>query len=103
MGWSFPWVSSLGSDFNVDFGVSDASTYNYVPVEQPADELPGLSAFVVRDGDVFHTYSCYARGIDAFNGAYQLLDLAPMGRDEENLRVPMVWLHRHDAYPDDPG
>ncbi len=102
MGWSFPWVSSLGSDFNVDFGVSDASMYNYVPVEQPADELPGLSAFVAREGDVFHTYSCYSRGIDAFNGAYQLLDLAPMGRDEENLEYPALWLHRHDAYPDGP-
>jgi predicted dithiol-disulfide oxidoreductase (DUF899 family) len=100
MGWRFPWVSSLGSDFNLDFGVSDASTYNYRPVEDRRDELPGLSAFVVRDGEVFHTYSCYARGLDAFNSAYQLLDLTAKGRDEDDLEYTMAWLHRHDAYPD---
>jgi predicted dithiol-disulfide oxidoreductase (DUF899 family) len=100
MGWTFPWVSSLGSDFNLDFGVSEATTYNYVPVADPVEEMPGLSAFAQRDGDVFHTYSCYSRGIDAFNGAYQLLDLTPKGRDEEGLPHSMAWLHRHDAYPD---
>jgi predicted dithiol-disulfide oxidoreductase (DUF899 family) len=100
MGWTFPWVSSLGSDFNMDFGVSEASTYNYVPVATPEEELPGLSAFAQRDGEVYHTYSCYARGIDAFNGAYQLLDLTPKGRDEGGLPHSMAWLHRHDAYPD---
>ncbi len=98
MGWSFPWVSSLGSDFNTDFGVSDASTYNYAPVASPEEELPGLSAFAQRAGEVFHTYSCYARGLDAFNGAYQLLDLTPKGRDEDGLPHSMAWLHRHDAY-----
>jgi predicted dithiol-disulfide oxidoreductase (DUF899 family) len=100
MGWTFPWVSALGSDFNMDFGVSQASTYNYVPAASPEEELPGLSAFAQRDGEVFHTYSCYSRGIDAFNGAYQLLDLTPKGRDEGGLPHSMAWLHRHDAYPD---
>jgi len=100
MGWTFPWVSSLGSDFNMDFGVSEAATYNYVPAASPEEELPGLSAFAQRDGGVFHTYSCYSRGIDAFNGAYQLLDLTPKGRDESGLPHSMAWVHRHDAYPD---
>jgi len=100
MGWSFPWVSSSGSDFNLDFGVSDSPIYNYAPSDSPQEELPGLSAFAQRDGEVFHTYSCYARGLDAFNGAYQLLDLTPKGRDEDGLEWPMAWLHRHDAYPE---
>ncbi len=100
MGWRFAWVSTAPSDFNVDFGVSDASTYNYAPVAEPAEESPGLSAFARRDGQVFHTYSAYSRGIDAFNAAYQLLDLTPKGRDEDGLPYPAAWLHRHDAYPD---
>lgn len=99
MGWSFRWVSSAPSDFNVDFGVSDASTYNYAAVADPAEESPGVSAFALRDGQVFHTYSAYARGLDAFNSAYQLLDLCPRGRDEDDLPWTMAWLHRHDAYP----
>jgi predicted dithiol-disulfide oxidoreductase (DUF899 family) len=103
MGWSFPWVSSLGSDFNVDFDVTSPSTYNYAPAQHPAEELPGLSAFAVSDGAVFHTYSCYSRGLDAFNGAYQLLDLTPKGRDEDDLEWPMAWLRRHDAYPNEPA
>ena len=104
MGWTFPWASSLGSDFNIDLGVSDVSTYNFVPVdgghEEDQEERPGLSAFAMRDGEVFHTYSCYSRGIDAFNGAYQLLDLTAKGRDEAGLPHPMAWVHRHDAYPE---
>ena len=100
MGWTFPWVSSLGSDFNMDFCVSEAPVYNYVPTDSPQEELPGLSAFAQRDGEVFHTYSCYSWGLDAFNGAYQLLDLTSKGRDEEGLPHSMAWLHRHDAYPD---
>jgi predicted dithiol-disulfide oxidoreductase (DUF899 family) len=100
MGWSFPWVSSSGSDFNLDFGVSDSPIYNYAPSDSAQEELPWLSAFAQRDGEVFHTYSCYARGLDAFNGAYQLLDLTPKGRDEGGLEWPMAWLHRHDAYPE---
>lgn len=100
MGWSFEWVSTHGSDFNVDFGVSDVTVHNYRPLAEPAEEHAGLSAFAQRDGEVFHTYSCYSRGLDAFNGAYQLLDLAPKGRDEDALPWAAAWLHRHDAYPD---
>jgi predicted dithiol-disulfide oxidoreductase (DUF899 family) len=90
----------LGSEFNVDFGVTNAANYKYGAVDEPAEELAGLSAFAQRDGEVFHTYSCYSRGLDAFNGAYQLLDLAPQGRDEDDLDWTMAWLHRRDAYPD---
>ena len=100
MGWKFDWVSSYGSDFNVDFGVSDVTVHNYRPIAEIADEHAGLSAFAMRDGEVFHTYSCYSRGLDGFNGAYQMLDLAPKGRDEDSLPYGMAWLHRHDAYPD---
>ncbi|MGZ4689070.1 MAG: DUF899 domain-containing protein [Acidimicrobiia bacterium] len=103
MGWSFTWVSSYGSDFNVDFHVSDVTTHNYREIAEPADEHAGLSAFAMRDDEVFHTYSCYARGLDGFNGAYQLLDLAPKGRDEADLPWTAAWLHRHDAYPDQAG
>ena len=62
--------------------------------------LGGLSAIAQRDVEVFHTYSCYSRGIDVFNSAYQLLDLTPKGRDEDGLDWTMQWLHRHAAYPD---
>ncbi len=107
MGWSFEWASSLESDFNVDFGVSfpaDAQgnshgTYNFGTIDGVGEEMPGLSVFA-RDeaGDVFHTYSCYARGLDPFNGTYQLLDLTPKGRDEADLPWTMAWLRRHDEY-----
>jgi predicted dithiol-disulfide oxidoreductase (DUF899 family) len=100
MGWTFPWVSSFGNEFNIDYAVSDAAIYNYMPVAQPADELPGLSAFVLANGEVYHTYSCYGRGLDIFNGAYQLLDMAPNGRDEAGLEFSMAWLRRHDSYAD---
>jgi predicted dithiol-disulfide oxidoreductase (DUF899 family) len=63
-----------------------------------APEMPGLSAFALHDGAVHHTYSCYARGLDAFNGASQLLDRTPKGRDEDGLPVPVAWLRRHDEY-----
>ena len=104
MGWSFPWYSSAGSDFNFDFGVSfdpgrGPATYNYAPAPPGADELPGISAFARdADGSVFHTYSSYSRGLDPLNSAYQLLDLVPKGRDEGALEYPMQWLRRHDSY-----
>lgn len=105
MGWNFPWYSSSTSDFNVDFGVSFTSeqqaqgaSYNFAPVEQPPEEAAGISAFALRDGKVFHTYSAYSRGLDPLNGAYQLLDLAPKGRDEGGLEWSMAWLRRHDSY-----
>jgi predicted dithiol-disulfide oxidoreductase (DUF899 family) len=106
MGWSFPWVSSYGSDFNYDFHVSFTEEqlaagnvdYNYSPVEGE-EELPGLSVFHKNErGEVFHTYSCYARGIDMVNGAYQFLDLVPKGRDEDDLEFSMEWVRRHDQY-----
>jgi predicted dithiol-disulfide oxidoreductase (DUF899 family) len=106
MGWSFPWVSSYGSDFNYDFHVSFTEEqlaagkveYNYDLVEGE-EELPGVSVFCKNErGDVFHTYSCYARGIDAVNGAYQFLDLVPKGRDEDGLEFSMEWVRRHDQY-----
>jgi predicted dithiol-disulfide oxidoreductase (DUF899 family) len=106
MGWSFPWYSSFGSDFNLDFHVSfppelpRPTEYNFSNIDPPEDELPGLSAFIATDDGVFHTYSTYSRGIDPINVAYQLLDLAPRGRDEDGLEFPAAWLHRHDDYPD---
>jgi predicted dithiol-disulfide oxidoreductase (DUF899 family) len=106
MGWSFPWVSSYSSDFNYDFHVSFTKEqlaagkvdYNYGLVEG-YEELPGLSVFYKNErGEVFHTYSCYARGIDMVNGAYQLLDLVPKGRDEDGSEFSMEWVRRHDQY-----
>jgi predicted dithiol-disulfide oxidoreductase (DUF899 family) len=98
MGWSIPWVSAAGTTFQADFGVAGASTYNYADVDQPNEESPGLSAFVLRDGHVFHTYSTYARGLEPFNSTYALLDMTAQGRDEDDLPWTMAWLRRHDAY-----
>jgi predicted dithiol-disulfide oxidoreductase (DUF899 family) len=109
MGWSFPWASSLGNDFNFDFAVSftdeeraNGAIYNFRLIDAPDEEMPGLSAFALEDGVVYHTYSCYERGIDALNPAYQLLDLGPKGRDEQGLSWPMAWVRRHDVYEDAP-
>ena len=134
MGWTFPWASSLGSDFNFDFNVSlteeqqreGAVEYNYrrqaalqlrggegpeIPTRATPDgpakgaamtgtdvatyarERPGMSAFVLEDGVVYHTYSAYARGLDGLWGMYQWLDRAPKGRNETGY-----WWHRHDEY-----
>jgi predicted dithiol-disulfide oxidoreductase (DUF899 family) len=107
MGWSFPWVSSLGSDFNFDFGVSfrreDLDTgrarYNYAAKRFPSEEAPGISIFKREaDGSVYHTYSTYGRGLDLMNAAYNLLDLVPKGRDENALSYPMAWVKLHDQY-----
>jgi len=107
MGWSFTWVSSQGSDFNRDFHVSftedelekGTATYNYKPSRFPTTEAPGVSIFYKNeDGDVFHTYSCYSRGLDILNAAYHYLDLLPKGRDEDSLSYSMAWLRRHDEY-----
>ena len=107
MGWSFPWLSSHGSDFNHDFCVSfDAEqlasgrgSYNFAKVTGSHEERPGLSVFA-RDahGDVFHTYSCYGRGIEALNATYAYLDLVPRGRDEAGLSYPMAWVKHRDLY-----
>ncbi|MDX1516857.1 MAG: DUF899 domain-containing protein [Woeseiaceae bacterium] len=106
LGWSFPWVSSLGSDFNADFHVTfdqaaiDAGKayYNYRDTGDVVEEMPGLSAFKRYEGAVYHTYSTYSRGLDPFNAAYQLLDLTPDGRNEDDLPYTMDWLRRRDEY-----
>jgi predicted dithiol-disulfide oxidoreductase (DUF899 family) len=107
MGWHFPWLSSAGNDFNFDYRVSFRPeelakgdvTYNYRPQKTSMSELPGLSVFCRGTGGaIFHTYSCYARGLDMLNGAYHVLDLVPKGRDEDTLPYPMEWLRRHDQY-----
>ncbi|MGF6367501.1 DUF899 domain-containing protein [Paraburkholderia sp. 32] len=125
MGWTFPWASSAGGDFNFDFNVSFTETqqrdgdieYNYArnshamdvsPAPEPVAQFaatcgtdaatysrdrPGMSAFVLEDGVVYHTYSTYARGVDALWGMYQWLDRAPKGRNETG-----IWWRRHDEY-----
>jgi predicted dithiol-disulfide oxidoreductase (DUF899 family) len=105
MGWKFKWVSSYGTDFNHDFGVSFSKEemagevdYNYAKGKFPSEEAPGLSAFIKNDGAVFHTYSAYARGLDILLGTYNFLDMAPKGRDEDALPWSMAWVRRHDEY-----
>jgi predicted dithiol-disulfide oxidoreductase (DUF899 family) len=108
MGWSFPWVSSSGSDFNRDYHVSFTAeelrkpvflNYAFCELASDENEWPGISVFFKNErGEVFHTYSCYLRGIDMVNGAYQFLDLVPKGRDEDGLSFSMQWVRRHDQY-----
>jgi predicted dithiol-disulfide oxidoreductase (DUF899 family) len=126
MGWSFPWASSFGSDFNFDYGTSfteeqqrkGSGEYNYRPIDALPDpaaadagpvaeiaamsgtdaatfrrEAPGMSAFALEDGVVYHTYSAYARGLDALWGMYSWLDRAPKGRNETG-----PWFRRRDEY-----
>jgi predicted dithiol-disulfide oxidoreductase (DUF899 family) len=105
-GWTFKWVSSFGSDFNFDYQVSFSPEalargegfYNYTHQEITSSELPGFSAFFKDNGQVFHTYSTYSRGIDMLNTAYQCLDIAPKGRDEDSLPFPMHWVRHHVDY-----
>ncbi len=107
MGWRFPWVSSFGGDFNFDYRVSFSKEemaqgkidYNYGMTESPSEELPGASVFYKSaDGEIFHTYSTYARGLDMLLTAYNFLDLTPKGRDEDGLPHPMAWVRHHDRY-----
>lgn len=108
MGWTFPWVSAHDSDFNRDFHVSftpealagETIDYNFtnLPAAQGHDELPGLSAFYRdADGQVFHTYSSYARGPEEMLGTLMILDRAPLGRNED---ATMHFVRRHDEYED---
>ena len=106
MGWKFPWVSSHGTDFNRDFHVSftaDAMAngtvdYNFGTKPHGA-ELPGVSVFWKDDaGEVFHTYSTYGRGVEVMMGTYDLLDLVPKGRDENDGPYKMDWVRHHDRY-----
>jgi predicted dithiol-disulfide oxidoreductase (DUF899 family) len=110
MGWHFPWVSSSSSDFNFDYHVSFTKEehesgkvyYNYARGEFPSDEAPGLSVFTKdADGNVYHTYSTYARGLDILVGAYNFLDVTAKGRDEDHLAFSMSWVRHHDKYPKD--
>lgn len=107
MGWKFKWVSSFGSDFNPDYQVSAAKEeksggevfYNYQMGKFPSEERPGMSVFYKDEGaNIFHTYSTYARGLDIFLGAYNVLDIVPKGRDEEGLKHSMAWVRHHDRY-----
>jgi predicted dithiol-disulfide oxidoreductase (DUF899 family) len=73
--------------------------YNFHTGTFPSEEAPGISVFYKnQQGDVFHTYSCYARGLDMLNGAYHYMDLVPEGRDEDGFQYSMAWLRRHDQY-----
>ena len=109
MGWRFRWVSSYGNDFNRDFGVSftkdelaqGKATYNYAVQGFPSEEAPGVSVFVKDAGNVFHTYSAFARGVEPLVGTYTILDLVPKGRDEDHLRFSMEWVRYHDRYGTD--
>jgi predicted dithiol-disulfide oxidoreductase (DUF899 family) len=107
MGWRFQWVSSYESDFNFDYHVSFSKEdvakgevyYNYGTRKFGAEEGPGISVFYKDEkGDIFHTYSSYARGLDMFIGAYNYLDLVRKGRDERDLAWTMQWVRHHDRY-----
>jgi predicted dithiol-disulfide oxidoreductase (DUF899 family) len=106
MGWAFTWVSSHGGDFNRDYHVSFTAEemaqgkvdYNYALTAFPAEEAPGLSVFAKdANGDVYHTYSTYGRGLDLLVGTYNVLDLVPKGRDEDS-EMTMSWVRHHDKY-----
>jgi predicted dithiol-disulfide oxidoreductase (DUF899 family) len=107
MGWRFNWVSSNGTDFNYDFHASFTPEqlakgkieYNYDLVEFPSTEAPGISVFHKdKAGNIFHTYSAYARGSENTINTYNYLDLVPKGRDEDKLPFTMSWLRHHDRY-----
>ena len=107
MGWRFKWVSSFESDFNRDYNVSFTKDekdkgemyYNYTMQQFPSEEGPGASAFYKNQaGEIFHTYSTYGRGLDILIGAYNWLDMAPKGRDEDELAFSMAWVRHHDKY-----
>jgi predicted dithiol-disulfide oxidoreductase (DUF899 family) len=107
MGWTFDWVSSADSDFNYDYAVSftpdevksGAKVYNFGTSGFHIEEAPGISAFYRNEaGEIFHTYSCFARGLDMMNAAYHYLDLTPLGRHEDGLPYPMDWVRLRDQY-----
>ena len=104
MGWQFPWVSSLDSDFRYDFGAAftedqqqRGADYNFKHENHLPAQREGLSAFVLHDGVVHHTYSTYARGVEQLMGTFRYLDVSPLGRNEDPL-APGGWWHRHDEY-----
>jgi len=107
MGWTFPWYSSVESNFNFDYRVSftpeelkaSKVDYNYRMNPFPMSEAPGISVFLEEGGQIYHTYSTYARGLDMLNVAYHYMDLVPKGRDEGDAGQG-GWVHRRDEYPD---
>jgi predicted dithiol-disulfide oxidoreductase (DUF899 family) len=107
MGWRFKWVSSHGTDFNYDFDVSfrkediaaRRAQYNYRPLDFEIEDLSGFSIFCKnRAGEIFHTYSTFARGDEMLSTAYMYIDLLPMGRNENDLKEPSSWWRHHDKY-----
>ena len=109
MGWRFHWVSSFANDFNYDYHVSfkkeelsKGKHYNYNSSAFPSEEAPGLSVFhKTPNGEIFHTYSTYARGLEELLGPYTFLDRVPKGRDEAAISPhPMGWVRHHDRYPE---
>jgi predicted dithiol-disulfide oxidoreductase (DUF899 family) len=106
MGWTFKWVSSANNDFNYDYHASfrpedvagGTAVYNYESYDESMQDKPGFSVFFRDAGQIFHTYSTYARGLDPMNVAFQLLDLVPKGRDEAGLPHPMSWVKLRDLY-----
>jgi predicted dithiol-disulfide oxidoreductase (DUF899 family) len=107
MGWHFPWVSSGGTDFNRDFGVSftkeevegAVKRYNFATTPPSGEENPGISFFFKdSQGTIYHTYSAYGRGLESLLGTYAILDRTPKGRDEASLPSPMAWVRHHDKY-----
>ena len=105
MGWDFPWLSSLGSDFNFDYHVSftdeelkaQKAEYNYRLEPSAITEGPGISVFLKDGSQIYHTYSTYARGLDMLNVAYHYMDLVPKGRDEGDSGAT-GWVRRRDEY-----
>lgn len=109
MGWKFKWVSSNANDFNFDYGVSFTKdqaltgkpVYNYGTIPAYGEEVPGASAFIREDGEIFHTYSTYARGLDILLPMYNWIDMTAKGRDEANMKPhAMAWVRHHDRYSD---
>jgi predicted dithiol-disulfide oxidoreductase (DUF899 family) len=107
LGWTFKWLSCDGNDFAYDYGVSfrpealarGEADYNYRKHKTSMSDLPGISVFYHEaDGGVFHTYSCYARGVDMMNAGYHYLDLVPKGRDEDGLPYNQAWVRERDKY-----
>jgi predicted dithiol-disulfide oxidoreductase (DUF899 family) len=112
MHWTFQWFSAANNEFNYDYAVSftpeqlqsGGMIYNYGTSGFTIEEAPGISVFF-RDqaGDIFHTYSCFARGLDMMNAAYHYLDLTPLGRHEDGLPYPMDWVRLRDRYQQAPA
>ena len=110
MGWRFKWVSSYGTDFNYDFNVSfrkediaaGRAQYNYRLLDFEIEDLSGFSIFCKnREGEIFHTYSTFARGDEMLTTAYMYIDLLPKGRNEDDLEEPSSWWRHHDNYTED--